>query len=95
MNVEVSELRRVADKLFDHLESNAISSVSIDRDHYWTIPSEARYDVHQEPKQLDIGQLSADLESLREMSRSGEPAVGYGLVWLAAILRAVGEQQVA
>lgn len=80
MNVDVAELRRLANKLFDHIERNGVRSCSLEHDYYWVVPLASRYDVYNQPPEMEIGQLSADLANLRELDSPGEPAVGYGFV---------------
>jgi hypothetical protein len=89
--VTTAELRNAADMLFAHLESNGIAAVAIEEDYYWDVPVEARYDKYKEPKKHTIGQLSDDVAEVKRMLKGDVQAVGYGLVWLAAVLRRVGE----
>ncbi len=91
MRVTIEELKSLTLVLLEHLEQNGPANVEIDSDFYWNINAAEKYDSIDRPKDLDIGQLSEDLDRLREI-RSGEmPPVGAGLVWLSAILRRVGE----
>ena len=62
-------------------------------DFYWDIPVEELYDPYTTPNDLDLGQLSEDWEKLRAIARGETLPVGYSLTWLAAVLRAVGEQE--
>jgi len=48
--------------------------------------------VYEQPTQLDIGQLADDLASLQTLRT--EPTIGYAGVWLGAILREIGEQEI-
>jgi hypothetical protein len=56
-----------------------------------TFPTDQRYDRYDEPREHTIGQLSDDLRELKLMIDGHRPMVGGGLVWLAAILRRIGE----
>lgn len=95
MDVNVAELRAVADKLFTHLLESGDEVVSLPQDYYWSIPKETLYDPYSQPSEFTLGQLSDDLSELKRIeSGEGEP-VSYALVWLAAILRAIGEKTVA
>jgi len=89
--VTVAELRAAAELFFSHLESNAIRSVTILEDCYWDVPAAVRYDPYHQPTQHTIGQLSDDLVELRRMMDGSRPVIAWGLVWLAALLRGVGE----
>ena len=94
MNVDVEELRHIGNKLFDHIERNGVRSCSVEHDYYWVVPLTSRYDVYRQPPEMETGQLSADLANLRELDCPGAPTVGYGFVWLAALLREIGELEV-
>jgi hypothetical protein len=89
--VTVQELRVATEALFSHLERSGVTSIMLSEDYYWDVPAVNRYDQYQEPSQHTIGQLSDDLTELKRMLSGDQPIVGYALVWLAAILRRVGE----
>ena len=91
MEVSLERLRAVADALFSHLETNGVTSLTISEDYYWEVPAVARYDRYEEPREHTVGQLSDDVAELDRMIDGERPMVGYGLVWLAAILRRLGE----
>jgi len=85
------QLKRAADLLLSHLESSGVTEVEIAEDFYWDVPAAKRYDQYDEPKEHTVGQLSDDMMEVKRMVDGDAPPVGYGLVWLAAILRRVGE----
>lgn len=79
----------------DHLEAVTKSdSVVLDKDYFWSIPPDERYDVYNTPADLTIGQLSDSLEFLKPLLADPDDALTYHLVWLADILRAIGEDNV-
>lgn len=89
--VTVAQLKVAADLLLSHLESSGVKTIEITDDFYWDVPASRRYDQYDEPTQHTVGQLSEDLSELQRMLAGETPALGYGLVWLAALLRRVGE----
>lgn len=91
MQVSISDLRVVSKKLFLHLEKNGYRSVELSADYYWNIPKEQQYDPYQEPNELDLGQLTSDWTNLSEILEGTTEPIGYAFVWLATILRAIGE----
>jgi hypothetical protein len=91
MEVSIDRLRAISDALLAHLERKGINSVTISDDFYWDVPAEIRYDQYQEPTRHTIGQLSDDLNELNRIADGAVPIIGYGFVWLAAVLRRVGE----
>jgi len=91
MEISISELREMWESLFLHLEKKGISNVMLDIDYYWNVSPEQRYNPYEEPKEMDLGQLSEDLKNLREMIEQ-DRIIGYSLVWLSTLTRAVGEK---
>ena len=91
MNISVAELRAVANQLFDHLEVRQGEQLEIATDYYWAIPRATRNDPTATPHDLTIGQLSDDLRELRRILNHESEPINYALVWLAAVLREVGE----
>lgn len=94
MKVPVSELRQVANSLFDHLEAEGQHEFDIEDDYYWKISAEQLYDPTKDPTDFGLEQLTDNWQSLSRV-RSGETEpIAYHLVWLAAFLRWIGERVV-
>lgn len=92
MEVRVSDLRSLAEKLLVHVQECDGEVVIIDHDYYWAISQADRYEPYKEPQEFTMGQISDDLRELDRI-RSGESEpIGYALVWLSSVLRAVGER---
>ena len=94
MRLTTTELRRAADLLLAHLGKSGHGTIDINQDYYWSIPPAERYDPYNEPRQFGMGQLSDDVSEVRGILDGSKPPVGYALVWLGAVLRAVGEKVV-
>jgi hypothetical protein len=92
MRVNVSELRAACERVFEHLGATGQESFHLDADYYWNIPAEQRYDVSAAPSSLTIGQISDDWDGLRKIAAGKDEPVGYDLVRLAAVLRAMGDK---
>lgn len=91
MDISVKDLRAAANRLFDHLQESGRDVVNISSDYYWAIPAESLYNISIQPSDFTIGQLSDDFRELKQIVEGNEP-LSYALVWLAAVLRAVGEE---
>jgi len=91
MKIETKELRRIFNVLLDHLESAGQDSFDPPWDFYWEVAKDDLYNPYSEPGQLSLGQLADDWGELVKIVNQDMPPVGYALVWLSAILRAVGE----
>jgi hypothetical protein len=91
MEIKLEELRDLCDLLIQHIIDNGDKSVNLKVDYYWHIPTSQMYDPYKKPTELNLGQLSFDWNQLIKIYQSQKEPIGYNLVWLAAILRAVGE----
>lgn len=89
--VSVDSLRRAASTLLGHLEDVSGPTVSIRYDYFWSTPPEHRLDLTSPPAEFTIGQLTDCQENLKRISEDESRATSYALVWLADLLRAVGE----
>ncbi|MDX6740732.1 hypothetical protein [Actinocorallia sp. A-T 12471] len=89
--VSISELRQVFEHLIDFVDSHSPSGVVIvERDGFWSIPV-IEDDVYEGPPEPTIGMVSESWENLQSMI-GGDRVVGYGLVWLSDVLRAIGKE---
>ena len=91
MRVEISQLHSIVEILFDHLEEEGITIVEVPEDFYWNIPKESKYDPYTKPSQFSMGQLTDDWQELKKLLDSRHDPLGYDFVWLASLLRAIGE----
>jgi hypothetical protein len=80
--------------LLDHLEQSKQAEWEVEEDYYWEAPADGRYNPHAEPGTLSLGQLSDNWGELKRITDGEAEPIGYALVWLAAILRRVGEKAV-
>lgn len=94
MRVTTDELRRATAILLAHLDGTGRREIDLGDDYYWDVAAEQRHDMRQQPELLGVGQLSDDLAELRALLREAREPVGYALVWLSHVLRAVGERAV-
>lgn len=92
MKVRVAELQRISQALFDHLERRGYDAVELPHDYYWEINAAQRYDPTKDPSDFTLGQISHDLERVREIASRNADPVAFALVWLSAVLRQVGEE---
>ncbi len=91
MEISIDDLKAIFDIEIKHLEAIYGTKIDLPMDYYWNIPSTARYDPYQKPENPDLGRLSDDWADLRKVMQKDDEPVEYDLVWLASILRAIGE----
>ena len=92
MELNVAKLKRASDSIFQHLCDIGITTVSLPRDHYWSIPKKAKYDVYGRPADFTIGQLSEDVKELNRIAEGEADSITYAFVWLGTVLQAIGEE---
>jgi hypothetical protein len=92
--VSTNELRAIANKIFDHLDSLGRTEVDVPYDFYWAIPRALRYGTYEPPREFTVGQLSDDLKELRKILDGSSESFSYALVWLGTALQAIGEEVV-
>ena len=91
--VPISSLRATATALLNHLEETVGSEVEISEDYYWDVAVEQRYDKVDDPTKFTVGQLSSDIEEVLRLADGTKEPLNYGLVWLAQVLRRIGESK--
>jgi len=97
VRIQLSDLRRAADALFDHLEQTGRTEVEVTEDFYWSIPEKHLYSVYAPPPESDLtmGQLSDDWNELTKIASGKSPPLAYALVWLSSLLRFIGTKIVS
>lgn len=91
MIINKEELRTITEKLFLHLDELNIDSIEVSQDYYWYISEAEIYNPYVQPENLTLGQLTDDWQELKKLLAEKD-IIGYNFVWLATILRAVGEK---
>lgn len=94
MRIKIADLRRAADLLIQHLSESGVESIELEDDLYWDLPTSIRYDVHADVPGAETGRIGDDWREVQGMLEGRQAPIGYGLVWLAAVLRRVGEKHV-
>lgn len=92
MKIQLTDLRRAADALFDHLEQTGRTEIDVTEDFYWSIPEKHLYSAYTSPteSELTMGQLSDDWNEVAKIASGQRPPIAYALVWLSSILRFIG-----
>ncbi|MEV4604942.1 MULTISPECIES: hypothetical protein [unclassified Amycolatopsis] len=91
LNISVRKLQAVFGLLISRISEDEGETISIDPDYFWSIPLDSLYDPEVKPDDLTIGQLSESWQYLEEVLVDQDLAVPHHLVWLAEILRALGD----
>ena len=69
--IDLSELRKLSDRLFDRLERNGIHQVGVKGRDYWTIFADEAFNVDKVPE-LVIGDVFDDMRDIRKNAEAPE-----------------------
>ena len=94
VHVSVEQLRQVFELLVRHVTDGSEGDLATSKDYFWSIPPSARYDLYNEPSEFTVGQVSEAWHNLQELLVDESKVLGYGFVWLADVLRALGDEAV-
>ncbi|MFJ5634352.1 hypothetical protein ACIQF5_17130 [Streptomyces goshikiensis] len=89
--ITLDGLRRAFEVALQHIEVSVGETVALERDYFWSVPGDELYDVLNEPRTITIGQLSESWQHLEDLLAEPDRVVGHHLVWLADVLRAIGQ----
>lgn len=93
VEIKVSDLRLVIDRILDHIERDlGRSTVTLRQDSYWDVADEERYDFTKTPKSFEHGQLHDDWQFLASILKDKDQAVSLMLIHVAPLLRCLGEE---
>ena len=97
MRIQLSDLRRAADALFDHLEQTGRTEIDLTEDFYWNIPEKHLYSVYSPPpeSEMTVGQLSDDWNEVAKIASAQRAPIAYALAWLSSLLRFIGTKLVS
>ena len=95
MIIHVSELSKLSEELIAHLRAVAGEKIDIPVDYYWNLTKDQKYNPYEQPSELTMGQLSDDWSELHKVINGDAEPISYHLVWLTAILRALGEYTIS
>ena len=94
IQIGIGELKRILELLADHIRNESGQTLTISEDYYWEVDERQLYNPTQDPDVFNLGQLSDDWQRLSKILHGEDPPIGYALVWLGAVLRAIGQKYV-
>lgn len=91
--ISTAELRAAFDAVITNIEQRSGTTMHVSEDFFWWLDRAATYDVMKEPSlsALTIGQLS-EAWAFLTASVQGDCLVPQAAVWLAQVLRAIGDE---
>ncbi|MGA8725422.1 MAG: hypothetical protein WB565_10280 [Acidimicrobiales bacterium] len=92
LRIPIASLKAMCETLLDRVSSSEGDSVLIEHDYFWSITRDERTEVSLRPESLTIGQVSECWSNLERMLEDPSREITFGLVWLAEILRTIGDE---
>jgi len=89
--VELADLRRIVNRLLDHIEGTGRHSIVLNQTFYWDVPEEERYGIDDRPASLDVRSLHDDWDCIRFLLEEGEEPIVDQLSEAATLLRYIGD----
>ena len=89
--INIEELRKAINILFDHIRAGGIDVVEFKKDYYWDMDADKIYNVAADPADLTIGSLFEDWESVQKIASNKDLPVVLLLLKVAPLLRYIGE----
>ncbi|MFI6084705.1 hypothetical protein ACIBBB_27665 [Streptomyces sp. NPDC051217] len=91
VDIPVDKLKSVLDLLVERIRAGE-QVLEINKEAFWSVPPDQAYEIYSEPRDLTIGMLSESWGHLEDMLSDPDRVVGQGFVWLAEVLRAIGDE---
>lgn len=89
--VEVADLRRIVNRLLDHIEGSGKTMIRLNQTFYWDVPEEERYGIDDRPGGLDVRSLHDDWDCIRFLLEDGEEPIVDQLSEAATLLRYIAD----
>lgn len=90
-SISIPRLRESFERVIDYLVQTEGSSLALSRDYFWSISADELYNVYSRPTDMTIGQLTESWQHLEDLLDGQTDVLRYHLVWLADVLRAIGQ----
>jgi hypothetical protein len=90
--IAVEDIRAVVTRVLDAVEAQHGGTLELGEDYYWHLPVRAAFDLSKPQPELTTGQLTDDVDELREALARPETvdlAAWHALGHVIAVLRAV------
>lgn len=91
LTVRLPRLRKAFELVAEYLAKAEGDTLSLGHDYFWSIPAGELYDVYNRPANLTVGQLSESWQHIEDVLDGKTDLLGYHLIWLSDVLRAIGQ----
>lgn len=92
MEIDLVELKKVVDRLFEHvIETRGVKVLRIEGNYYWNIPDDGVYNMSNKPTELNIGSLNDDWNFISSLLNDNADPVAYQFTEVSPLLRYLGQ----
>ena len=85
--INMARLRLVVNAIFDYIEHDLqITEIPLEKDYYWRLDDEDKYNMREAPKEHLVGQLVDDWEFLQSTADDPSMATPLSFMHLAPLL---------
>ena len=92
VTITTKDIRLATQLLCDHLEKNGHGSIHVTGSlYYWSIPKEQEWNPDAYPTECSLGDIGDDVDYVRRIVSGDIEPVGHACVWLASLLRCMGQ----
>lgn len=88
MKIDLKELQQIISLLLLDLKRKQGNEIELTSDFYWDIASDEIYNPYEEPKNISLGQLTDDWETMKSSAQT-ERLIAYDLQRVSNILKAL------
>lgn len=89
--VDIGQMRRALAIAIDEFERTAGSDARLEKDFFWSIPKEERFNPYAQPTEMTVGQIAELIEHVSALDSDPGRATRHHLVWLGQLLQALGD----
>jgi hypothetical protein len=91
--VDLEVLQKTFATITELITARGHSTLDIREDYFWHIPRDERYRLEEDPDSFTVGRLKDSYEFVERIARGDSDPIPFGLVWLADLLREIGETE--
>jgi len=89
--VDISAIKQAVNMLLDHVIEQGVESLPLEKQFYWKVLDDEKYQMERKPSDLGVGDLFADLSFVDAVLSAKDQPVALSLIELAPILAYIGE----
>jgi hypothetical protein len=81
LSIDVDQIRSALARVLNAVERDLGRQLHLEGDPYWSLPVAAAFDLSKSDPSLTVGQLSDDVDAIRELDDEGARLLPFGTSW--------------